>query len=212
MSEFLTVSGRRLPILRYDAVVVGAGAAGLCAADELWLSGVKNIAVLTGCANGGTSRCAGSDKQTFYKLTTSGSDDDSVKKLADALFSGGSMNGDIALAIAAGSLYAFYKLVLLGVPFPEYEYGEYVGYRTDHDNCRRATSCGPLTSRYMTEALESSVLKKGIPILDGFYATDIVTDSGKARGVLASCEKLISRENPVGLCAIIAENVVWAVG
>lgn len=210
--SILNVNGNNLPVLTYDTVIVGAGAAGLCAADELYSAGERSVAVLTENARGGTSRCAGSDKQTFYKLTTSGADRDSVRDLAEALFSGGSMNGDIALAIAAGSLYAFYKLVLLGVPFPENEYGEYAGYRTDHDSCRRASSCGPLTSKYMAEALEKSVLEKGIPILDGFYVTDIVVKSGKTLGVLAHCEKLIGPDNPTGSCAIKSKNVVWAVG
>ena len=61
------------------------------------------------------------------------------------------LNGDTALCEAAASAPSFLKLVSLGVPFPANEYGEYVGYQTDHDTRRRATSAGPLTSKYMTE-------------------------------------------------------------
>ena len=41
-----------------------------------------------------------------------------------------------------------------------------MGYQTDHDDTKRATSVGPLTSKYMTEALEKSVLSKNVKILD----------------------------------------------
>ena len=38
--------------------------------------------------------------------------------------------------------------------------GEYIGYKTDHDPRRRATSVGPYTSRQMTECLEQAVRAK----------------------------------------------------
>ena len=69
------------------------------------------------------------------------------------------------------------KLVNLGVPFPCNEYGEFVGYQTDHDHSGRATSAGPYTSKYMTEALERAVLEKGIPILEGLTAFHLFTST-----------------------------------
>ena len=54
----------------------------------------------------------------------------------------------------------FLKLVELGVPFPRNRYGEYIGYKTDHDLRRRATSVGPYTSKQMTECLEAAVQAK----------------------------------------------------
>ena len=83
-----------------------------------------------------------------------------IYELAENLFAGGSVNGDTALCEAAGSVRSFMKLVNLGVPFPTNRYGEYVGYKTDHDPYRRATSCGPLTSKMMTEKLITSILQK----------------------------------------------------
>ena len=56
------------------------------------------------------------------------------------------------------------RLVELGVPFPTNEYGEYAGYKTDHDNTLRATSVGPLTSKVMTEKLEKVVIRQTILI------------------------------------------------
>ena len=67
--------------------------------------------------------------------------------MAETLFDGQCVDGDIALCEAALSTQGFLKLAELGVPFPTNEYGEYVGYRTDHDTRLRGTSAGPLTSR-----------------------------------------------------------------
>ena len=66
----------------------------------------------------GTSRNTGSDKQTYYKLTLSGGDPDSVRDMADTLFSGEAVDGDVALCEAALSAQCFLHLVELGVPFP----------------------------------------------------------------------------------------------
>ena len=77
------------------------------------------------------------------------------------------------------------KLANLGVMFPTNEYGEFVGYRTDHDPYRRATSIGPYTSKKMTEVLEESVNKKGIKVLDNLQVIKILTDDGKVTGALA---------------------------
>ena len=129
---------------QFNTVIVGTGAAGYNAADELWSLGQKDIAIVTDHVNAGTSRNTGSDKQTYYKLTLSGSEPDSVREMAKTLFSGLCMDGDHALCEAALSAQCFFKLVNLGVPFPRNRWGEYVGYKTDHDPRRRATS-GPRT-------------------------------------------------------------------
>ncbi len=157
-------------------VVVGSGCAGLNAADWLYDLGERDFILLTEDMNSGTSRNTGSDKQTYYKLSLAGDEPDSIGSLAASL-QYGDVNEDTALCEAANSTKCFYKLVLLGVPFPCNEYGEYAGYQTDHDTKRRATSAGPLTSRYMTEALEQSVLNKGIHVLDHAVAFRILTDN-----------------------------------
>lgn len=73
----------------------------------------------------------------------SGGDPDSVREMAETLFAGRCVDGDIALCEAALSTQCFLKLVELGVLFPRNRYGEYIGYKTDHDPRRRATSVGP---------------------------------------------------------------------
>ena len=62
----------------YDVVIIGSGCAGYNCADWLYDFGVKNIAIITEGVNKGTSRNTGSDKQTYYKLSLSGDEGDSV--------------------------------------------------------------------------------------------------------------------------------------
>ncbi len=169
----------------YHTLIIGTGCAGFNAADRLYDFGIRDIAILTEGRFMGTSRNTGSDKQTYYKLSLCGSDGDSVREMADTLYSGGGVMGEHALCEAAYSARCFMRLVELGVPFPTNEYGEYAGYKTDHDPRSRATSCGPLTSRYMTEALEKSVLGKGIEIIDFQRAIRILTDENGVSGVAA---------------------------
>ncbi|NLG24363.1 MAG: FAD-binding protein [Clostridiales bacterium] len=160
-------------ILSCNTAVVGAGAAGLNAADELKRRGV-DVLLLADSPDGGASLNAGSDKQTYYKLSLAGGAPDSPAALARAFFDGGGAHGDLAHAMAASSARAFLKLALLGVPFPHNEWGEYVGYRTDHDAGGRATSAGPLTSRMMVEALARSTRERGVRRVDGLHLASIL--------------------------------------
>ncbi len=205
----ISVQGITMPCYSYTAVVVGSGAAGLNCADLLYKKRV-DVCLVTEGMKMGTSRNTGSDKQTYYKLTLTGSEPDSVALMAQTLFDGGCMNGDIALCEAANSTRAFMRLVELGVPFPTNEYGEYVGYKTDHDPRSRATSCGPLTSKYMTEALEKAVLADNIPIFDNMRVCEIITDKGKARGLI--CTGASNEYNDCGLYYFNCGCIVYAVG
>lgn len=168
-----------------ETVVIGTGCAGYNAADCLYDLGKRDTVILTEGVRMGTSRNTGSDKQTYYKLSVSGDQQDSVQAMAETLFSGGGVMGDIALCEAAGSLQGFYKLANLGVPFPSNEYGEYSGYKTDHDPRTRATSAGPLTSKYMTEALERAVREKQIPVADHTQVIRLLVRDERVYGLLA---------------------------
>ena len=166
----------------FDCIVIGTGASGYAAATEIASIGKKSVAIVTEGVNMGTSRNTGSDKQTYYKLSLSGQNPDSVRKMADNLFSGGCVDGDNALCEAALSVGCFIKLCELGVQFPKSRYGEYVGYKTDHDPYERATSAGPLTSKYMTEALEKKANRLGITVFDSTLAVKILTDENGVVG------------------------------
>lgn len=193
-----------------DTAVVGTGAAGYNAADRLWQLGQRNILLVTENRNGGTSRNTGSDKQTYYKLTLSGKEGDSVREMAETLFAGQCVDGDIALCEAALSVQGFLKLVELGVPFPRNRYGEYIGYKTDHDPRRRATSVGPYTSRQMTEKLEQAVQDKKIPMLDHAQVIRVLSDGKKVLGLL--CFNTQSQTEADRFLLICCKNVIYATG
>lgn len=194
----------------FDTVIVGTGCAGYNCADWLYTLGRRDLAIVTRGRLSGVSRNTGSDKQTYYKLSLASGMPDSVRKMARDLCAGGGVNAGVALAEAAGSTRSFMKLVNLGVPFPCNEYGEFVGYQTDHDHSGRATSAGPYTSKYMTEALERAVLEKGIPILEGLTAFHLFTLHGRVTGL--ACIDEAGESEAAGLVIFHCNQLVIATG
>lgn len=190
-------------------IIIGSGAAGFQAALRLYQNGERDLAIITENIKSGTSRNTGSDKQTYYKLTLSGNDADSVRNMAEDLFAGQCVDGDQALCEAALSARCFFALTELGVPFPCTEHGEFMGYKTDHDRGRRATSAGPYTSKLMTEALERSVKDKQILILDQMQAIQILTYMNQVKGILC-LDKNIHSEPAYKI--IWCKNVILATG
>ena len=209
-NEIFRAGNYTAKVVRCNTAIVGSGAAGFNAADRLWQLGQHDIVLVTENRVGGTSRNTGSDKQTYYKLTLSGGDPDSVREMADTLFAGRCVDGDIALCEAALSTQCFLKLVELGVPFPRNRYGEYIGYKTDHGPRRRATSVGPYTSKQMTECLERAVLAKGVPILDKTQVIIILADSYTVCGLL--CLNMAVQDAADHFTLIRCKNVIWATG
>ena len=126
-------------------MIVGSGAAGLNCALMCAQNGIppEEIGIFTEEIVAGTSFNAGSDKQTYYRISQVGDQSDLPYSMAQALFNGGSMHGDIALVEATCSLQAFMHLVGLGVQFPHDQYGSFASYKTDNDPLQRGTSVGP---------------------------------------------------------------------
>ena len=189
-----------------ETVVLGTGAAGYNAACLLRKGGAKDLVIVTESRKAGTSRNTGSDKQTYYKLSLAGDDLDSVFSLASDLFKGRAVDGDIALSEASLSAQSFLRLADMGVPFPHNRYGEYIGYKTDHDPHRRATSAGPYTSKFMTECLEREAEDLGIELLDGYQAVRILVKDEEVRGLV-----LISRKSGEPI-VILCRSLVYATG
>ncbi len=200
----------KIPKRSYGAVVIGSGAAGYGCAYALAenIGSVSDICIVTEGKNMGTSRNTGSDKQTYYKLAAS----DSAVSMAKDMMAAGSMHGDLAYVEAVNSLRGFHRLNAIGVPFPHNEYGEYIGYRTDHDTAGRATSCGPLTSKFMTEALEHEVVSKNVPFYDGYRVVSVICGDDGVKGILAVCGDEITDENEYGYAVFESQNIVMAVG
>ena len=213
----LSIDGREWVFHRFQTLVVGFGAAGLNGAVSLFKEGQKDIVILTEGRMMGTSRNTGSDKQTFYKLSLAGSEDDSIRKMARVLFDGGSVDGDLAVVEAATSLRSFFHLVEAGVPFPFNSCGEYVGYKTDHDPNKRGSSAGPLTSKFMVEGLEKELDQYGIPVFDKYQVVELLTEedendskSKRVRGLIA--QNLLEQDRNKCLEVFLCDNIIYATG
>jgi succinate dehydrogenase/fumarate reductase flavoprotein subunit len=205
----ITVAGKTIPLTRVHTLVIGSGAAGLNAAVQLRANGVEDVLIISEGLDKGTSINTGSDKQTYYKLSLCGEDTDAPEVMAETYYEGGSMHGDLALVEASLSARAFIHLVNLGVPFPRDAYGQFVGYKTDHDPRQRATSIGPYTSREMCRALIRRVRELDIPVREGCNVVQLLTqEEGESKRVIGALA-LDASEN---LEAYLAENIIFAVG
>ncbi|MFA7229940.1 MAG: FAD-binding protein [Victivallaceae bacterium] len=212
MAEKLKIQGQDVPVIKVHTLVIGSGAAGLNAAVQLHASGVKDLLIITEGLSMGTSINTGSDKQTYYKLGLYGAEPDSPVELAKSFFGGGSMHGDLALVEASLSARAFLNLVNLGVKFPQDSFGQFVGYKTDHDPRQRATSFGPYTSREMCRRLIDEIRRRNISVRENRVAVKLLTvgegDSKRVAGAIA-----VHTENGKNTFeAYAAENVIFAVG
>ncbi|MCL2373841.1 MAG: FAD-binding protein [Treponema sp.] len=191
----------------FDCLIVGSGAAGYNAAVHLHEKGARKFALLTENRLAGTSRNTGSDKQTYYKIACSGDQMDSPRAMAETLFAGGSMDGDIALCEASHSLQEFFHLVSIGVDFPHNLYGEFAGYKTDHDPLQRASSIGPYTSKKMTERLEQAAADRAIQVIDNTRAIKILTDRENNRAY-----GLLCLEGKKDFRVYFSRNIIFATG
>lgn len=204
------IGGVKVKKITLDALIIGTGAAGYNAALRLDDYGVKDIAVVTEGVKMGTSRNTGSDKQTYYKMNLCADYPDSPKAMATDLFNGKCVDGDNAYAEAALSVPCFIHLCELGVAFPVNRYGEYVGYKTDHDPRARATSVGPLTSKMMTECLEKEFTKRGIKLYDKLQIIEFIKNDGECVGVL--CLNKVSTGEDDRFVLFEAKNTITATG
>ncbi|MBL7016395.1 MAG: FAD-binding protein [Kiritimatiellales bacterium] len=205
----LKVDGDAVPVTRVHTLVVGSGAAGLNAAVQLRNQGIEDVLIVTEGLKMGTSINTGSDKQTYYKSAMCGNDLDAPLAMAKNFFSPGSMHGDLALIEAAVSARGFLNLVNLGVKFPQDSYGQFIGYKTDHDPAQRGTSVGPYTSRDMCRALIAEVKRRGIPVQEKTNVVSLLTTGeGKEKRACGA----LALDAKGRLVAFAADNVVFAVG
>ncbi|MFC1585580.1 FAD-binding protein [Fibrobacterota bacterium] len=195
-------------------LVIGSGAAGLNAGVQLAAVGMKDMIIVSEGLDKGTSINTGSDKQTYYKIGMCSNDNDSPEALSQAYFAGGSMHGDLALVEAGLSGRAFLNLVNLGVQFPRDKYGQFIGYKTDHDPLKRATSFGPYTSKEMCKVLINEVKRRNIPVHENRVVVSLltVTEEGKLRAAGALAVNRDEKDMTRSLEIYQAENVVFGTG
>jgi succinate dehydrogenase/fumarate reductase flavoprotein subunit len=211
-NKIIEINGFIINYYRVNTLIVGSGVASLNAAVTLHSSGEEDILIATSKWDGGTSVNAGSDKQTYYKLSLSGREPDSVPEMANDLFNGRCMHGDIALCEAQGSVQAFINLVILGVRFPQDKYGSWAGYRTDHDTRSRATSTGPYTSRRMFEVLGREVRKRKIAVLDNHHCVALLTDNSRVKVIGAIVLNTTEKDYKKAFVLINSTNVILGTG
>ncbi|HQG78154.1 MAG TPA: FAD-binding protein [Bacteroidales bacterium] len=211
-NEVIRLNGFSVNYRSTKTLIIGSGAAALNAAVSLHSMGEPDIIIATAGWGWGTSNNAGSDKQTYYKLSLAGDVPDSVTDLARDLFRGKCMHGDIALCEAQGSVRAFMNLVNMGVPFPHDKYGSYAGYKTDHDPRARATSAGPYTSKMMFRVLSEEVLRRKITILDRHYVISLLTDREKTRVVGALAVNILENDPVNAFTVFNASNIILGTG
>ncbi len=211
--------GQPVPLYAVHTLVIGSGAAGLNAAVQLNKQDIEDVLIVTEGLEKGTSFNTGSDKQTYYKLSLCGGEDDSPESVAESFCAGGSMHGDLALVEASLSARAFLHLVNLGVPFPRDRFGQFVGYKTDHDPRQRATSVGPHTSREMCTALIREVRRREIPVNENRVVVSLLSiNEGNEKRVAGAIA--LNLESNLGANAewrrafevYAAENVIFATG
>ena len=208
--SIIKINGISVKTITLNTLIVGTGAAGYNCALRLNDYGIDDIAIVTEGVKMGTSRNTGSDKQTYYKMNLCADYPDSPKAMAQDLFNGKCVDGDIAYAEAALSVMSFLHLCELGVEFPVNRFGEYVGYKTDHDPRARATSVGPLTSKMMTECLENAVNKRQIKIFDKLQVIEFIKNGDTCVGAL--CLNKIADSEDERFVLFCAENTVVATG
>lgn len=207
----LKIENREYSFYQCHTLVVGSGAAALNCAYHLVNFGIEDVVIVTEQLGGGTSNNSGSDKQTYYKMSVFGDGTDSVYEMAETLFQGGAMHGDLALIEASLSVQEFFHLVQVGVSFPHTTYGGYVGYKTDHDPKQRATSAGPWTSNQMYACLLKEVQKEQIPILNEMEVVSLLRADDRVVGALA----LDKSKTELGLDSFVifqAENIILGTG
>ena len=207
----ISLDGLEFPIHEVGTLVIGSGAASLNCAESLYDMGCTDLAIVTEKIGGGTSNNTGSDKQTYYKLSVSGKEPDSPWEMAQSLYNGGAMHGDLALIEATLSAQGFFHLAQIGVKFPYNSYGAFVGYKTDHDPRQRATSAGPLTSHQMVQCLLKQIKSKNIAIYDNHDIIALLVDDNRAVGAIAIDKNNIEAPH-YGMVFFKADDVVFGVG
>jgi len=199
----IRIGETEIPVLRCGVLVIGSGVAALAAADRLVAFSKLGISseatdaenpdlldcptdciaadtlIVTEVLDGGASFAAGLDRKPYYRLSLEDKEGDSAWKMAEALWEGGTVHGDLALVEALGSLEAFHYLISIGVGFPMDEMGASVGIGSDLDPKRRGISIGPYTSKLIWERLHARVRTQGIPILEGRHAIALIADKSR---------------------------------
>ena len=176
---------------RYDAVIVGAGGAGLMAAIQL--AGKAHVAVVsklyptrshTGAAQGGIGAALGNledDSPEWHMFdTVKGSD-----YLADQ---------DAVEIMCREAVECVYDLEHMGLPFSRTPDGKidqrrFGGHTREHGKApvRRSCYAADRTGHMILQTLYQQCIRHGIEFFDEFHAVDLLVEGGVCAGVVAIC-------------------------
>src|SRR5918999_5269667 len=174
---------------RFDAVIVGAGGAGLRAATQR--AGKANIAVVsklypprshTGAAQGGISAALGNLEEDRWEWHMY----DTVKG-GDYL-----VDQDAAEVLAREAIDTVVELEHMGLPFNRTPDGRidqrrFGGHTRNYGEApiRRSCFAADRTGHMILQTLYQQCIKYGVRFFDEYHVVDLVVDEGITRGVVA---------------------------
>jgi succinate dehydrogenase / fumarate reductase flavoprotein subunit len=178
------------PVHDYEAVIVGAGGAGLWAALELARSGVK-AAVLTklyptrshtGAAQGGICAALGNQEEDHPEWHMY----DTVKG-GDYL-----VDQDAAEILANEAVETVIELEHMGLPFNRTPDGKidqrrFGGHTRNFGEApvRRSCFAADRTGHMILQTLYQNCIKHGVEFFDEYHVVDVLVEEGATRGVVA---------------------------
>ncbi len=189
MAETGTLSRRQL-VHEYEAVIVGAGGAGLWAALELARSGVKTAVLTklyptrshTGAAQGGICAALGNHEEDHWEWHMF----DTVKG-GDYL-----VDQDAAEVLAKEAIETVIELEHMGLPFNRTPDGKidqrrFGGHTRNYGEAavRRACFAADRTGHMILQTLYQQCIKHGVRFFDEYHVVDLLIDGGQTRGVVA---------------------------
>ncbi len=168
-------------IYEYDAVVVGAGLAGLAAAKELKEAG-KKVAVITklhplrshsGAAQGGINAALGEDDSTeLHEFdTVKGSD-----YLGDQ---------DAIELMCSKAPETIRWVERMGAVFSRDDKGDIARRPFGGQSKPRACYAADRTGLTLLQTIYEQAFRAGIEVFDEYYCADVLYENGKAKGVVA---------------------------
>src|SRR6187402_3715926 len=174
---------------RFDAVIVGAGGAGLMAAIQL--AGQANIAVVsklypprshTGAAQGGIGAALGNTEEDHWEWHMF----DTVKG-GDYL-----TDQDAAEILAREAIDTVIELEHMGLPFNRTADGRidqrrFGGHTRNFGEgpVRRSCFAADRTGHQILQTLYQQCIKNGVRFFDEYHVVDLIEDAGRIGGVVA---------------------------
>ena len=185
-----TALSRQMVTHEYEAVIVGAGGAGLYAALELARTGVKTAVLTklyptrshTGAAQGGICAALGNHEEDHWEWHMF----DTVKG-GDYL-----VDQDAAEVLAREAIDTVIELEHLGLPFNRTPDGKidqrrFGGHTRNYGEApvRRSCFAADRTGHMILQTLYQQCIKHGVRFFDEYHVVDLLIDGGLTRGVVA---------------------------